>query len=224
MKAVMFDFDGTLSRDNNAWMEVWKYIGKLDKDKELYQRFDNGELTYQGWCDEVCKVFKENGVTEEKLPLISKQIKLIDGAKETFSILKKAGYSLNIVSGGIKQLIVGALGENVKYFDHISANRFVFDENGILQNFDLTRFNYQGKADFVTKYCQKYDISPNNVWFVGDSYNDELVYTSGCHTICINPQYKVTKGEVWNEVIEKATSLKQILPYVGVDINKEREL
>ena len=220
MKAVMFDFDGTLSCESNGWAEIWRFIGKEDKDKELYQRFDNNEFTYLEWCAEVCQEFKAGGVTKDLLPHIASQIKIIDGAHETFKALKNAGFSLNIVSGGIKHMIVGAVGQDVKYFDNISANEFIFDENGILQSFALTKYDYEGKAQFIKEFSAKTGIPTRNIWFVGDSYNDEFVYTSGCHTICINPNYDVSKGKVWNEVIKKVDNLSQILPY----ITKQNEL
>ena len=60
-----------------------------------------------------------------------------------------------------------------------------------------------------------------NIYFIGNSDNDEWAYTTGCKTICINPDK--TDGnnvKVWHKTIDKLENLTQILPLIT---NKEEE-
>lgn len=47
MKAIVFDFDGTLTncqKGSNCWYEIWKYIDDLEYNESLYNKISEKKL------------------------------------------------------------------------------------------------------------------------------------------------------------------------------------
>ena len=220
MKAVFFDFDGTLTHAGpNIWKSIWADLGYDTGVGSEYKRqldaFLQGKISYQQWCDETLACYIAKDMNVNILNNVSKNICLIDGAIETIKILKEKGYSLHIISGNIVDVIEKVLGENVKYFDSINANDFCFDDNNKLTYIKGTKYDCEGKAKFIQEYIEKTKANPESLYFVGNSFNDEWVHLSGCHTICINPEETDhTNTQIWNVVIEHLTNLQDILQHI----------
>jgi len=220
MKAVMFDFDGTLtSKSTNIWKSIWKELGFDTSDnsyfRKLYWQFMTKDITHQQWCDLTCDAFCEKDMKKSDLINVAKQVDLINGAEDTFKILKEKGYSLNIISGNIKNVIYNVLGDKVKYFDSINSNNLEFDEDGFLIGIKGTNYDFEGKARFISEFSAKTGVNANEIYFVGNGKNDEWAHLSGCKTICINPDDTDELNQTkWHKVIKQVNDLTQILPYV----------
>ena len=76
MKAVIFDFDGTLTeKKGNLWKRIWKELG-CDTDPDsyyvsLFKRFMSGNITHRQWCELILVAFQEKGFTKQKLDEIT---------------------------------------------------------------------------------------------------------------------------------------------------------
>lgn len=228
MKAVVFDFDGTLTQHSpNIWYSIWKNLGySTDKNSYyayLYNRFINGEITHQQWNILTCEAFKKKNMNKNLLNELAKDIKLIDGLDETMQTLKDHGLSLHIVSGNIKTVIEDVLGSKAKYFDSINGNTFLYDYEDKLSYIIPTKYDFQGKAQFISELVSNNEnIAPHEITFVGDGINDEWVYKSGCKTICINPTTpNYNNKEVWHSTIHNTSTLTDILPNI---LSKDKNL
>ena len=220
MKAVFFDFDGTLTTNNkNVWKSIWTALGyDTGKGSEYRRQLDDfleNRISYQEWCNQTLECYIKKSLDINIVNNISKNINLVNGAIDTFKILKSKGYSLHIVSGNIISVIQSVLGENVKYFDTINANQFIFDDNSRIKNIIGTKYDCVGKSEFIKEYIQKTGSNPKELYFIGNDYNDEWAYLSGCNTICINPKnIEKTNYIKWHMVIENLTDLQQILKFI----------
>ncbi len=232
MKAIVFDFDGTITyKSENIWNLIWKKMG-FDTKKgsicdELYQKYRAGVLSYQKWCDITCELFRERGLSRENMFEESSKINIIPGFKETIYSLKEQGIKLYILSGSITDCINSVLGEDAKNFDKIIANNFVFDENGIIKKINTSPYDYQGKALYIKKLIKKLGVNPSEVCFVGNGDNDEWVYTCGCKTICINPDGADYKNKsIWNYCIEKSDDFRDLLSLLETNnvLNDEKDI
>jgi len=190
MKTIMFDFDGTLTKkNNNIWERMWQIIGASDVDYKLYKKYKNKEINYIEWVEEIEKEYIKRNFNKAMLLECCKDIEIINGLEETLIALKKEGYKLYIVSGGVDVAIRNTLGCLTKYFDGISSCKFRFDDNGNLIDIIPTKYDEEGKRIFIEEYCTKKNTKPEDITFVGNGDNDEWVYLSGCKTICLNPVY-----------------------------------
>lgn len=221
IKAIIFDFDGTLThQQENTWKKIWKDLGydTTSEDsayKTQMRDYLNNTISYQDWCDQTCIYYKKSKFSLQHLKDIAKTVVFIDGFEDFIDTLKKENISLHIVSGNFVELITSALGEKAKYFDSINANTLVFDNEGIISQIIGTKYDYEGKAKFIEEYCSKYNILPSEICFVGNGDNDQWAHLSGCKTICINPDTDTSSNKtMWHICLDKIDNINDLLPYI----------
>lgn len=216
MKTIIFDFDGTLTKKNNEiWRNIWKELDALDIDDKLYNEFSEGKINYEEWCKKIEKIYIDKKLSKDTLDKLINNIEMMDGLEETLKELKKRNYNLCILSGGINYVIKSLLKDNIKYFEDIKCNIFTFDENGFIKSIEQEDSDEEGKARYIKKYIKEHNYKPSDIVFVGNGHNDRFVSSSGCHTICLNPNrvnYKDTN--IWHHYIEKTDNLMDIIEVI----------
>lgn len=219
-KYIIFDFDGTLSiNDGVIWQLCWKEFPQEIREKKynlkFYNLYKNGKIDYDKWMELTCSYFVNSNFKYNNLINVAHQIKLVNGLSEIIHLLKKQGYHLCIVSGGVKQIIEIALGEDKKYFDEIKAHEMYFCPKGNLVSISPTRYDNEGKAKYIEELIRDKNISKENILFVGNSANDEFVHRTGCKTLCVNPDgAHYDNKKVWSDAIVKMNNLNEMLPFI----------
>lgn len=217
MKAVFFDFDGTLTyKSPNIWKEIWKSCGyetgKQSYFASLFGRFMRQEITHQEWCDLTCAEFIKSDFNIATLCELADSINLIDGFDKILEELKNNDISLHIVSGNLVPVIKRVLGDKIKYFDSINGNDISFDDQGHITFIKGTNYDFEGKAKFIEEYKEKTNSYASELVFIGNGDNDEWVHLSGCKTICINPDdADFTNSTKCHISKENVTNLTEIL-------------
>lgn len=207
MKAVIFDFDGTLTdKTNHLWKRIWEKlgyeIGQNSYYASLYKQFINNSITHKQWCELTLKAFQDKGFTKQMFCEIIKTIKLMKGAEDLIKNIHSKGVKIHIVSGNIISVIEKVLKNVIQYIDCIKANEFLFDKQGNITDIIGTQYDYEGKAKYVKELCLKNDYQPNDILFIGNSINDEFVYQSGARTLCVNPaNAKSNNHKIWHKVV-----------------------
>jgi HAD superfamily phosphoserine phosphatase-like hydrolase len=220
-KAIIFDFDGTLTKrgsNRTTWERLWERAGyRPDECGELARRFFDKEINHNEWCQLTLEKFKSHSLNEAAVREIGKQLHLLEGVEDVLKELDANKILLFIVSGSIKQVIHEALGPNIKYFQQIEANDLRFDQNGVIEKIVGTLYDFEGKADFVTRIAAKHAISETEILYIGNSINDIYVKrNSGANTLLINPHFThISDSEAWDFWISQVDSFKQVLKYVN---------
>ena len=207
IKAIVFDFDGTLTKNNgvrSSWEQIWVRLGyKVQDCQKYYQMFKAGDIDHQKWCDLTCNAFKKKNLTRNILMEIAQDIQLMEGAIEVLLKLKNDdNLKLYIVSGSIFELIEIVFGDSIEeLFDGHMANTFIFHTNNKLSKIIGTQYDFEGKAEYIKKIVNDEGLgSASEVLFIGNSDNDEYAYKSGAQTLCFNP--RLTNGsnkKIWNK-------------------------
>lgn len=219
-KAVVFDFDGTLTKPQlgyNTWETIWTELGyPVEYCEKYHKMFSNKEITHDEWCEITEKYFKEKNLTKNIIVKAAERTELLDDVHEVISYLKSKGMLLYILSGSIKQYIELVLGKNTAgCFVEIKANRFIFDSQGKLEGIIGTPYDFEGKARFVNKIMIDKNLSPKEIIYIGNSFNDEFVYETGVETLCVNPQgTDYYDGKIWHNYIRNVMSLRTVLPFI----------
>ena len=220
-KAVVFDFDGTLTvgRANNVWKMLYLKLGYDIGDGSNYKNsflsFKNKEYDYSSWVAVNKADFIKAGLNQNIFNEVLTEVKLISGIEKTLKELTNKGVKLFVLSGNIKYSIKHVLGDLSKYFTEISANDAIFDENGNLIDLIATKYDFEGKADFIVKVREELGLNPNELVFVGNGSNDIWAYKSGARTICINPKdADENNNEKWTKVLPVVKDLSEILEYI----------
>ena len=218
-KAIVFDFDGTLAdakQMKTTWQKIWSALGyDLKICENLHSKFDRKDISHQTWCNMTADYFIKKNMNHDQLIDIAKTIHLVEGFEETITILREHKIALYIVSGSIKEIINYILGDFASSFNDISANEMIFDENGYLISIKGTQFDFSGKAEYIRRLVDNNsELSPKQILFIGNSFNDAHVYKSGCRTLCVNPHLTNSHNtKYWHERIDNMENLLEILPY-----------
>jgi len=220
-KAVVFDFDGTLSHSldrRTTWDKIWVALGYTIQDcADLHTRFQQGKLTHQQWCDKTRDAFRERRLTADRLKSIAADVALVQGTREVIGALRDKGVRLFILSGSIKSLIRDVLADLQNDFEEIKANELVFDPAGIISGINGTPFDFEGKAVYLNRILKDWEYLPQEVLFVGNSRNDIFARQSGVATLCVNPWLTDPANEEhWTYAIPEMAHLKEILGYVNL--------
>lgn len=223
IQAVVFDFDGTLTKDKanrTTWESLWVSLGYTVKDCQmLHHRFDQKEISHAEWCKLTEQKFRERSLHRDTVEQIAAKIRLLKGVHKTFRELRKRDIKIYVVSGSILLVVQAVLGDLCQYIDRIQANQFVFNEAGFLTQIIGTRYDFEGKAQFIKEIARELCISPQDILFVGNSTNDRFAYQSGAQTLCINPKLTdPSNSSVWNSCIQSCEDLQEILPHIDCDI------
>ena len=220
VKVIVFDFDGTLTRTTNnysSWQLIWLYLGyTLDDCGRYYRKFMNNELSHQEWCDITADAFIKKGLTTKDMEEIAKEVTLINGTMETLKIIKEKGVKLYICSGAMDDMIDYVLKDNKSLFEEEPAcNKFSYDKEGKLKSIKGTKYDFEGKEDYIRKVIAENGIEPEECLFVGNSDNDIWAHKSGAKTLVVNP-HKISgmNRTEWKYYLEEMKDLKEILPFV----------
>lgn len=219
IQAVVFDFDGTLTKTKSrtTWEALWELLGyDVQECRNLHRQYDKGDFTHQEWCNKTAEKFIEKGLTRQKVLEFSKQIKLTTGCRKALQSIKEKNIKLYIVSGSIKEIIENVLGNTHSFFTEISANEFVFDtQTSVLNKIIGTKYDFEGKANYIKHIANRLEISTSDILFVGNSNNDVWAYQSGAKTLCINPTLtNYHDNTIWHNTIVECENLMEILPYI----------
>ncbi len=218
-QVVVFDFDGTLttsSTKRTTWESIWVGLGYDVKCcQELHMRFSRGEITHNEWCQITENYFRNRHLHRDMIEKISKKIRLIKGTKKTLEELHRRDIKIYIVSGSIMTVIRSVIRPVYQYIDGIKANEFRFGEDGLLKEIIGTKYDFEGKASYISELSKELRVNPSDILFVGNSINDQFAYTSGAHTLCINPQLTdIANSTMWNYCILSCRNLTEILNYI----------
>ena len=221
-KAIVFDFDGTLTQPQNGettWEKIWlKLCYEINECAELHQKFSRAKISHKKWCQITKQKFNHQKLNKSILNVISDEINLVDGVNETLKELVNAGINLYICSGSINYVINRVLGTNNEYFEEIKSNKFRFNKDDFLTDIIGTKYDFEGKSDYLKQIAVENDIQPYEILFIGNSLNDEWAHQSGALTLCVNPRLTNPEQDIqWSYSIRTMKNLKQIKDFINFE-------
>lgn len=198
-KLVIFDLDGTLTKERSIWEYIHKRLGKWYGFAEEYQnQFLAGKISYEEFCERDAQVWK--GMRVEELLEIVKTVSFHPGVDELIRYFKDRGLKLSMVSSGLSLLSDWV--HQTYGFDY-SVSNDLLHENGILTGKVRIRVYYDRKAEWVEKILKQFDFKPEEVIAIGDSLGDldmfqivgfSIAFNSSCSdldkiaNICVRSQ------------------------------------
>ena len=213
-RLIAFDLDGTLLRGFDfSWRLVWAYLGYPDKLRKIgMKRYLLGEISYSEWGKWCCNFFMQRGLKKEDFKNITKNITVTKNFYETVKILKREGFVLAIISGGIDVFIEEKISDAYQIFNYIYINTLIFDEHDRLKGIIATEFDFESKEDGINKICQAEGINLDECIFIGEGFNDTFVFKHVGKSIAY-PAISQEINEVADLIINE-DDLSLILPHV----------
>ncbi len=167
-KLVIFDLDGTLTRERSIWEYIHKRLGKWYGFAEEYQnQFLAGEISYEEFCERDAQVWK--GMKIEELLEIVKTVPFHEGVDDLIGYLKQKGLKLSMVSSGLSILSNWV---HQRYGFDFSVSNDLLHENGILTGKVNIQVYYDQKAEWVRRILDRFEVKPEETIAIGDSHGD----------------------------------------------------
>jgi phosphoserine phosphatase len=225
---VVFDFDGTLTKPGTTrttWESIWAQLGYDDSEcGRLAAKFFRKEISHAEWCNTTLSKFREKGLTQKQVVRTADGLHLVKDLDEVLSELSAMNIPVFIVSGSIWDVITTALGQRTDLFKNIAANTFGYNSSGVIGTITGTKFDFEGKADYIREIAKNLNLSPSDILFIGNSINDIHVKSSGARTLLVNPHFtNPSDGDAWDFYIPRMNSLMEIIPYVDTTWEARRK-
>ena len=207
---IAFDLDGTLVEGKDIWTLLDEQFGCVKEDKELFNLFQEGKISYEEWIKRDIEMYNSHGANRSNLASVISHLRLSNGALELLTSLKRNGNQMILVSDGI-DLVLQQLGLE-KFFDYLFINRFQADETGIT-SFIPTPYHFDDKPKALHPLIPKYD----RVVFIGNGSNDvaivKYVKSIGGLTIAVDGSEDEIKHEAKYRL--KTSNLTEILEIIN---------
>jgi len=168
---IVFDMDGTLV-EGNSWSKVNKYFGVEEKALEYMDMYLRGEIRYCEFMDAVIKLWGRN-VHISTIESIFENFKLVNGAFEVVSKLRRIGHELAIITVGL-DILAGKVAEKLG-IKHVIANGLEVDNKGFLTGKGICRVELLRKDIALNKLCRKLGYALNECVAIGDSKFDKSI-------------------------------------------------
>ena len=199
----VIDFDSTFVRveslDLLAAILVKRRADLADVPKKIHEITDlamSGKLSFELALKERLALLE---CSKEDLKLLIQQLKeqvsaSISRNKEFF---KRHAEQIYIISGGFKEFIIPVVKEYGIREEHVFANTFLYNYDGLIQGFDQTNplAKARGKVNLMRELA-----FTSKVYMIGDGYTDYEVRES----LCCDAFVAFTENVSRKEVVEKA--------------------
>ncbi|MHA1230486.1 MAG: HAD-IB family phosphatase [Candidatus Helarchaeota archaeon] len=185
IKLVVFDMDGTLTKEPNSWGLIHSKLGVKDDAKKNAELFFSKAIDYTKWAELDINLWIKKGVSYQKLKsIVENNVEPVDGAKETISALKSHNIRTLVISSGLT-LICNYFKKVLNYDDYV-ANKLIFDDDLKLKGIEVrVGFN---KDIILQNYIKVHDIPLECVASIGDNINDIGLFKITPISIAINPK------------------------------------
>lgn len=167
-----------------------------------------GRISYAAWFDHDIRVLRGRGANRDTIAAALAPMRLMEGALETIEALRAAGSRLAIVSGSLDIVVERFFGSsddgspgksrrpsgtkpyNNRWrhtpFSEVFINHLGFDEGGEITSWVPTPYDMDHKASGLEALCERYDLRPDQVAFVGDNLNDLSIAAAAGFSIAFN--------------------------------------
>lgn len=185
VKAIIFDFDGTLfTGAQHSWEVIFQELDCVKKRQVAYQKYAHEHANYQQFCDDCVSIFSNMGLTKVKIAqLAKKHCELIPNAIEGLKYLAKQNIKLILFSGGIDSFLETLIPDYNSLFDEVFINKFNFDTNGVISSCTANMWAAR-KSKIIEHIKDKYQYDASNIFYFGDNHCDIYLKETGAKLVC----------------------------------------
>ncbi|MDQ7822922.1 MAG: HAD family phosphatase [Candidatus Eremiobacteraeota bacterium] len=185
-RLVCFDLDGTLIDGTvYIWQTLYEtYVKDESLKKKITEDYYAKRITYEEWFLHDLEIFRDHGVTEEKMRASIRSLKLMKGARETLDELLSRGYKLALISGSLSMVLDELFPDHP--FSDVLINEVYFDDHGVISGGKATPYDVEKKGEGLKVIASREGIPLDRCFFVGDNENDLSIAETAGFSIAFN--------------------------------------
>ena len=195
-KAVIFDLDGTLT-EHNSWFEFTKFFGaSVDDHIKIYKDALAGKISLEESKQKLIKMWQQSeNANEKSINDLFASWSVKHDALRVVEWLQNSGFRVGIITGSMKQY-VKYVAKALSLDDYYSSAELMYDENGLLIDFDYSINQSAVKLVQLEQFCRRYGLGMSDCIVVGDGDNDIDIFKETNRGIFI-------EGEMSSESLRK---------------------
>lgn len=173
---VILDLDQTITTDESSWLQFTSLLGgDSEIHKKIYEDFKNGITQYEEAKSELINYWRRlDSLTRESIKRAYSKIEYREGVVEAINYLKTK-YKLFIITGAT-DIVAEVVAEKFGIEDYFAVTDFIFNEKGILVDFDYTLDRGEKKLEEFLKYCEREELDPGQCIAIGDGDSDLPIF------------------------------------------------
>mgnify|MGYP006291308731 CR=1 FL=1 len=207
---VAFDMDGVLADTLSSWKYIHDYF-KTSNERSV-RDYIQGKIDDLEFIKRDASLWVENGkpVKIKRLSEILSDIKLMKGAKETVSLLKKNNIKTAIVSAGLN-VLADRVGKNLG-IDFVYSNGVEVDNDGFITTKGVIGVKLMYKDETVKKISKDQNVLLENIASVGNSCFDVPMFEITGLGIAFNPADSCVKK--YADFVVENKDLRDVYKYL----------
>jgi len=172
IKAVAFDIDGTLVREN-FWHKLHQLFGLSDEnDFRWFELYHEKKLGYREWMGLISAEYRKNPQSKEAIEETFREYLFV---QETKKLIKRiqGKYELALISSNI-DAYVEDVGNRLSIPFRYAFSTIEYNTSGMFSRIAFTSegTELEAKVEAIQDLCARLLLKPEQVVFVGDSRND----------------------------------------------------
>lgn len=208
MKLAVFDFDSTLM-DGETLEFLAKEFNLQDKVAAITKEAMEGKIDF--FESLIKRVALLKGLEQAKVEKICRELPLMNGAKETITELKKAGYKTVCFSGGFKSATIPA--REYLGLDADFSNILHFKDRKMTGLVGGEMMFSTSKGEMLVTLQRLLGVTEENTVAVGDGANDLSMFKHAAKRVafCAKPVLR----EAANIIIAEKDLTQLLQPVIG---------
>jgi HAD superfamily phosphoserine phosphatase-like hydrolase len=205
IKLLAFDVDGTLT-EGFSWERFHKIAGITPEEDRRWQDdyYIRQKITFAEWMKLLEDRYVESRKTEADFMEVADKIVFKPHAEQVIRQLQKM-YEVCLVSSGLN-IFVSAVAKRLSIKNYNANFSFECHPDGTIRRLAYKTTERLAKVNFLKNICIQRSLQPEQIVFVGDSYNDLDAFNFTHRGILMGDGYKELVEASW----KKVTSLAEI--------------
>lgn len=212
IKAVVFDIDGTLTKETSWSVIATSAGGTPEEDLETYYAQKTGKISDAEADRRILGMWTRKGLlSKQRYTEILTAIPLREDALDLVNYLKSQNILICLITGAM-DLYAEVTAKRLGVDNYYGNAKLYWDEHENILNFTYQVDQGSLKLAQFREFCQKYNLRSEECVPIGDSDNDYLLFVETKKGIAVKTEFedKDLEAVAW-QVVNNLSEIKKFI-------------
>jgi len=186
---VVFDLDGTLTRQRGGFELLHTLYGTTPEAETLMEQFEAGQITFAEWCRGAVDVWRANDITRADITRATRAVKPKAGAVDLLDHLQHTDIRFGILSAGVANLAT----QFEQYEPAFVRGNWLRFEDGRVSGIDVC-VGPEQKGELLREIRIKQN--PSSITYIGDSHTDTEAFVEADTAVLFDPDERIPETAI----------------------------